>query len=274
MLTSSYDALVLPESLPDTAGTIQISSNDHHCVSRAFLGSYASVNITRMDAVGHSQFHRIMGYSTPDFMMRNICLSSINWHEKDGRKIPFDWYKKVLGFLSPSDWRSLYLDETFRNPHEVGNETLLQSAVHIRLHLLEEQQKTNDAIRAVLMAEYLKRPTVEYSMNAMLLFGNAPRPVETVYHFLTEANESGDRKWTRPMKPADFNQLRGLTRNCESQEVDISYPEKLMRLLDEHSARLNKWMHSWQIHGTGDASKLAEYAETRRRRKMGDVHNC
>lgn len=240
----------------------RIETNEHHCVPRSFLGSNCEHNISRAPVTEHDQFHRIMGFSPPDFMMRKVVLASINWHQSDGRMIPVDWYQKTLDSLFREDRQSFYYDESIRNKSEVCHEKLVQYAVHLRIHILEEQRMTADALRAIILSRYLDRETVEFSMDAMLLF-KAPRPVDTITEFLTASNASGELLWTKALRPTVQKEFRVFKKSVDTEPMDVGGRERLINLLEAHNNRLLAAVNLWKPNGASTASKFSVYAQDR-----------
>jgi hypothetical protein len=226
--------------------------NDHHCVSRSFLGSNESINISSIPVQEHNAFHKAAGYRPPDFFLRKLLLSSVHWHDQEGHFIAQGFYDDVLDVLMKDDWRTLYVSSAIKRPSGGNGQT--KSAAHLQLHVYEEQNVASDAIGALAMGKYVCKETRDF-VNDVMLFYQTNEPAGVMYKYLTDRNSQEDFKWVKPLLPNIHSELCTLAKRARVEYMAKENRAKLMQRLMHHRHDLVECAQSWQpsLHDSFDA---------------------
>lgn len=234
--------------------------NDHHCVSHSFLGSNEGINITKVPVHEHNAFHKAAGYRPPDFLLRKLLLSSVHWHDQNGHFISQGFYDDALDALMRDDWRTLYVPSAIKRPNGGNGHT--KPAMHLQLHVYEEQNVASDAIGALAMGRYVCKETRDFVNNIMMFF-KTNMPVSVVYKYLTDVNKDRERKWVKPLLPDVHSELCTLAKKARVEHMQKKNRAKLMQRLMQHRHDLVESAQNWQpsLHDSFDA--IVEYAQQR-----------
>ncbi len=256
-----------PDSLPDTAGTVQTERNDHHCVPRSFLGSNADINVSRLSVPEHDAYHRVAGFRPPDFLIRKVLLASINWHDAEGKMIPARLYQEAFMLLTPDDWRSFYDSSSMRRIEEAPNGNgATKAAVHVHMHLWEEQAMVAEAIASVGISRYLSPQVRDFSNNFMSFF-RTDDPIAALRNYLQDSSETKERKWTKPLTPSAFSHFCDLTKSKVNEVMSVNSRQQLLTALVDHHVQLNRCIGRWQPSVIDNIAAIAEYGQS----KMEDL---
>jgi len=252
----------MTECMSDPQANVEM--NDHHGVPQSFLGSNdGKTNITRMPVSLHNAFHHMAGHLPPASFMRKLMLSSVNWHEEDGKMLPPGLCKDVLEEFTPKDWRHLYQNGAIR-PVDEQNATNGQtkSAIHIYLNLWEEQRLVADAFQALGVSQYISKDSRAFTKDAMLFF-NTDNPVNAMHGYLTAENDHEQRLWTKPLRNNLNREMSKLTASVVTEHLTLTSRKKLLQTLNDHHMRLSDRAKQWEPVMADSLDSIAAYGQSR-----------
>lgn len=234
------------------------STNLHHGVPRSFTGAFIQQNISKVDRQEHEDFHAMAGHLPPDFFVRKIVLSSVDWKNAEGLVLPIGFFRDMLGQLLCDDWRKLYKNGVFARPNNDirGIESDALKSIHVHSHIAAEGYLNAGALEFLHAGTHIPPQDVGYLNNAMNYF-EEESPTGVLNAFLRSSNDKGDIKWSKPLLSSVRRDLLETIRLARPEQMRRSYHDRMEHVLESHRAFLRTTAVHWKPN-TADYQSIIE----------------
>lgn len=228
------------------------TTNKHHGVPYSFGGSNnVESNISYVEIGEHNMFHKVTGHLPPDFLMRLNVIRMVGWGDSKGRVPTAEYFGDMFSVLTPDSQNSLYNRKAIRPVDSMTRAMQSQIALHVFNALGEESRYIHDAIKYLGGSkDYVERET-RYRLETFMAFFRNSNPIRAINSYLTDTNEDGQLKWTKPLNPniqADVKQISNTTR---LEYVSSQWVARMIRILSGQKKEVEKRQETWQpsLHG-------------------------
>lgn len=221
-------------------------TNKHHGVPYSFGGSdNVEFNLSDVDIGEHDLFHTITGHLPPCFLTRLNVIRTIGWGDSKGRVPNAEYFADMLNVLTPDSFNSLYQPKAFRPLETMTRPMRAQTALHIFTALGTESRHIHDAIGYLGgNRDYVERDTRRKLEDFMMFFRNQ-NPIRAINSYVTDTNENGQLKWTKPVLPESRSDIQQITRSARLEYISSQWIARMIRILNAQKVEIQKRQESW-----------------------------
>lgn len=234
-------------------------TNVHHCVPHSFDGASADVNLSRPPKDEHDRLHTVLGHAPPDFSLRRMLIGNVLWMDDKERSLPYGMYEDILPILTPNDWHTLYVPDTFIPPSKNGHahgeaQRIARVSFHLAWYLDRERSLVTDLLGLLGINKYPIQ--IEDQMRRIGDFFEKTRPHVAMRKFLLDCDTNGDLKWVKPLQEDIRQKLLHVLRSAKLEShTQNRAKQRIFDCLLDHHMRLVECARIWQPN-------LRDHAET------------
>lgn len=238
------------------------TSNRHHGIPRSFLGSSDDRNISIINAQEHADFHAVAGHLPPDYFLRRMILSVVNWKNDRGKSLPANVFQGFLEELTSDKWSQMYQLGTIQEIDKSETEDdifLARTAIHIQQQICREQYDTADAFHAICQRQHLSPRRVAFR-NAAMDFLGRDSPTEALRRYLLDTSYH-DIKWVKPLSLSVRSRLLTLLRKGAPEKPSRHRQRDILDSMEYHRDRLLTCMATWEPRISDFTSVISKHSD-------------
>jgi hypothetical protein len=191
-------------------------------------------------------FHRVAGHLPPTFLAREKITSSIGWQDTHGRMISAEYYDSMFAILTPDDWHSSYYPKSFRPLDDIKRENRAMIALHVYTAIGAECELIRDAIGYLGGSKDFVEQRTRTALVKFNEFFHRNNPIRAIDAYLSDKNDEGDYKWTKPLLPESRNDLESVLDSVHMEKMSANWRARMIRILRHQKAELEVCQEEWQ----------------------------